>query len=271
MSLPLVLPNDLPLAGPAGAALTKGVGVSYEAEATALFARFTTPATAARKALINDFWKTTGIKAIMAKCDAFYMLAAETSQAGRQNWVADQFNLTAVSSPAFVVDRGYTGDGAASYLSTGFNPTSGSPKYAVNNGHLGIWSRTDLDNGGDSYDFGGTARAYLSRAAAASGTMKGRIHTATKTLATGVYPGHGVVSRTGAAVWEGYAQGVDAGGGTDADTGIGNETWRILSASAVLFGANQIAACHFGSGLSAGETLALYNATRTYLQAVGAA
>lgn len=251
----------------------EGVGVAYSAEATALFARFSTPPDAARKLLIDNLIVSLKDAGVWSKLDALYVMAAADAQAAQRNWIGDIFNLTPQDSPTFAADRGYTGDGSTSYLNTGFNPsTAVAPKYTITSGHIGLVSRTNLANGaGDSFDMGGSVRTFLARSVAASGTMLGRIQTATKDLATSAYPGHGVASRTASNVWEGYAQGVDAGGAADANASIGNETWRILSTSAATFGVNQIAAGHFGSGLSAAEVLALYNALNSYMTAVGAA
>lgn len=247
-------------------------GPSLLPETQALIARFTTPPTTARALLINDLIGSLIAAGIWSKLDALYVMAQYDAQAARRNWIADQYNLTSVSGPSFAADRGYTGDGTTSYLSTSFNPsTAVSPKYTITNGHQGIWSRTNLANAGsDSPEFGGSARAYLARSGTTPGLMRGRIQTVEVNIATGAFPGHGIASRTASNVWEGYAQGVDAGGGTETNISIGNETWRVLS-NAAAFGVNQIAAAHSGAGLSSAEALALYSALNTYLQAVGAA
>src|SRR5262249_48812132 len=66
------------------------------------------------------------------------------AQAARLNWVADQYNLTAVNSPTFTTDRGYTGNGTTSNLDTGFNPTVAvGAKYALNNAALSLWCLTE--------------------------------------------------------------------------------------------------------------------------------
>jgi hypothetical protein len=240
-------------------------------EAAALVARFTTPPTNARKVLIDNFY--TAIKLVgLSKFDAIYMLAAADAQSSLLNWVQDAYNLTAVNSPAFVVDRGYTGDGSTSYLDTGFNPTTAvGAKFVQDSGALSVWSRTNLANGaGTSFDFG-SPNSYVGRSTTA-GQGTGRPNAGSgQSYGLLVYPGYVGYSRTAAAVWEAYAAGVDSGGGTTVSAAPTNATLRICSIGAGSFGVNQIATALIASGLSAAEELATYNALNTYLQAIGAA
>lgn len=268
------------LTGPLSFGLSKalaspeGVGVVYSAEAAALFARFTTPPDPTRKLLIDSLIVSLKTAGVWPKLDALYLTAAADSQAARRNWVADQYNLTAVSSPTFLADRGYTGDGAASDLDTSFNATTAvSPKFTQNSASMALWSRTNLANGaGQSLDMGAVAYAYVARSGSVSGRTEGRpIAGSGQVIAAGGYPGHSGFSRDGAALWEGYGQGADAGGGTTASIAPTNTNIRILSAGGGAYGLNQVAAAHFGSALTAANMTDLYNALNTYLQAVGAA
>lgn len=248
-------------------------GGGYSAEASALFARITTPPSDARKVLINNLIVSLKTAGVWAKLDAFYVLAAADAQSSLLNWVSTSYNLTAVNSPTFVIDRHYVGDGSTSYLSTGFNPTTAvSPKFTQNSGALFQWSRTDLPNGAaQSSDFG-QPNAYIARSATLSARASGRpLAGSGQSYGDGGYPGFASFSRTAAAVWEAYAEGVDSGGGTTASAAPTNDVIRILSISAGNFGLNQIAVAGIASGLSAAEELATYNAINTYLVAVGAA
>jgi hypothetical protein len=250
-----------------------GQYVFANAEAAALVARMTTQPTTVRKILIDALVGALKTAGVWLKLDALYVLAAHASQAALLNWVQDAYNLTAVNSPAFVADQGYTGDGSTSYLDTNFNPTTAvGAKFVQNSAHNGIWSRTNLNNGGASSNDAGALSSQIARQAAVSGNALGRANTGSGILiGAGAYPGHICWSRTAAAVWEGYAQGVDSGGGTDASVAITNANMRLLSFNGAAFGVNQLAVGHMGSGLSAAEVLATKAALLTYLQAIGAA
>src|SRR5690606_7666747 len=118
-------------------------GPAYLPEAQALFDRFTTPPTTARKNLINDLFAALMEAGVYSKLDAFYIFAQYDEQAALQNWVADQYNSNPVNSPTFTVDRDYVGNGTSSYLDSQFNPsTAVSPKFVQNSAYFGIWSRT---------------------------------------------------------------------------------------------------------------------------------
>lgn len=245
----------------------------FTPEALALFARFSTPPTYLRRVIINQLIESLIDSGVWAKLDALYLLAANDSQAACLNWVSNQYNCTPVASPVFTANRGYQGNGTSSYLDTGFNPTTAiSPKFAQNDSHAGIWSRTDIAMGvNDSFDaFSTTTRIVRSIATPGQANCRPSNMT-TSTLGANAYPGHAMWARSASNLWEGYAQGVDSGGGTEASTAITNANFRLLSASAAEFGLNQLAAAHFGSNLTAGEAAIMYGALRTYLIRVGAA
>lgn len=257
--------------------ITPGGGIgSYtfvNAEAAALAARFTTPPTNGRALLIDTLIGSLKTAGAWSKLDAFYMLAAADAQSSLLNWVSTSYNLTAVNSPTFVVDQGYTGDAATSYLDSGFNPTTApTPKFVQDSAHAALWARTNLPNGaGDSFDFG-SSNSYIARAVSLAGRGATRPNAASgQLIGNGAYPGYAAWARSAAAVWEGYAQGVDAGGGTTVSALPVNATLAILRSRDGSFGANQIATAHFGSNLTAGEVAASFTAIQTYLQAIGAA
>ncbi|WP_143145851.1 hypothetical protein [Devosia enhydra] len=105
-------------------------------------ARFTTPPTPERKVLINTLVGSLIDAGVWAKLDGLWLLAAADAQAGRRNWIQNAYNLTAVNSPAFAADRGYTGNGSSSYLDTGLVPSTFGGLYALNDASFGYWSLT---------------------------------------------------------------------------------------------------------------------------------
>lgn len=247
-------------------------GEWYSAEATALFARFTTPPTLTRKALINNLIVSLINAGVWGKLDALYVLAAANSQAARQNWMADQYNLTAVASPVFATDRGYTGDGSSSYLLTGFNPSAAiSPKLVQDSAHASVWSRTDL-NSGTAVDIGAGRLVINSRSTAAN-TIRGQVCDATNGNFGAVANSLGlsVLSRDGAAVRTGYRDASTVGNDAQASTGTVTSEIVLLAGSPVLnFSTRQIAVSSIGAALTAPNVASLYAALTTYLTAVGA-
>ena len=248
----------------------EGVGVSYSSEATALFARFTTPPDAARKALIDALIVSLKTAGVWAKLDALYVMAAADSQAARRNWIADQFNLTAASSPTFTADRGYQGDGATSSLTTAFNPTSAAGLYVQNSANAGFWSLTN--SAADTFDMG-VAGTLAINPRTSGGVLRGQVNdgTAGNFDAQATSIGHTLITRTAAGVRTFYKNGAAAGGGTTASTAVPNAVVPLLRLGSSGYSARQLAAAHLGSGLSAQNASDLYTALNTYLTAVGAA
>ena len=251
--------------------LSKGGGVSYLPEAQALFARMTTQPDATRKGLINTLIGDLISAGVWSKMDALYVLAAHDAQAARLNFIADQFNLTAVSSPAFTVDRGYQGDGVSTFLQTSFSPTTAvSPKFVQNSGHIMFWSRTAASSGNVDMGNGNTIIATrLAGDLAAHRVNAASSSNSTETDGSGCY----VSSRTGSLA----ADNTLYRNGTSRATGIGSSapdsgTMRVLGRSTtVSFSSRQSAAASIGGGLTAGEVSSLYTSLNTYLQAIGAA
>ncbi|MBN9018713.1 MAG: hypothetical protein J0H11_14970 [Rhizobiales bacterium] len=257
-----------------GIGIGKRRGGSSLPETRALVARMTTKPVAARAGLIDNLIKALKAAGVWSQLDALYVMAAADAQAAKLNWITGTYDLTAVSAPTFTVDRGYAGDGAASYLDTGFNPiTAPSPKFTQNSGSLILWSRTNLPNGADNSGDFGRENSRIGRFLSTSGMAMGRINMAStlNSMAAGAYPGMISWSRTGSAAWTSYAAGVAVNSGTEASAALTNGTLRICSWTAGSFGVNQLAAAAIGASLNGTQHAAVKAALQTYLTAIGAA
>jgi len=246
------------------------------AETVALAARMTSTPTTRRKAFMNALIEREKKAGVWAKRDAFYVLAAHDSQAAALNWIADQYNLSVVrggGALTFAADEFYKGTGFSdTYLASGFNPTTAvSPQFTLNSAHMGIWSRTNLQNGANpAYEIG-NALSQVQR-----GTTSGLGRTrpnyfSTRDIGSAAFPGQAMWSRTAASVWEGYSNGVDTGGGTDTASGLTNAQFTLcalpdLSAA----GVNELCTGYWGSGLTATQAFEDFVAQNAYLKVIGA-
>lgn len=253
--------------------LTLNQGVGVAPETSALIARFTTPPTAARTALINNLIVALKTAGVWSKLDALYMTAAADEQAARRNWIADLYNLTAVSAPTFTADRGYTGNASTAHLTTGLNPTTSGGKYTQNNASLGSWSRTDnnlayCDIGVISTTIVGSIRPRVTNLLSASTNATA----SNPAIATSI--GLSAWSRTGASVAEVYKNGVSLLADTTTSLGLPNASFVLLARGTTTtpdqFSGNQVAAAFIGQGLSDAEHASMFAAVNTYLVAVGA-
>lgn len=253
---------------------------AYEAETIALLSRFTTqPTPSTRADRINDLIVALKTAGVWSKLDALYVMAAHDAQAAQRNWIADQYNLTAVSSPTFTADRGYTGNGTSSYLGTGFVPTTAGGLYALNDAHVSVWSRTSTQTNTveiGARDASGNNQVFLQVRAATNRTVS-RINqdVAFGDAAATDGSGHFLLTRRGATESELYRNGVsslDSASASDAMPGREILLGALNTAGvAGLFSPKQLAGASIGGGISDAEALAFHAALNTYLTAVGAA
>lgn len=250
----------------------------YVAEADALFARFTSDPGATRKGHINTLitaLKTGAISGsdIWAKLDVLFIFAAHDSQAALLNWVSSSYNGTANNSPTFTTDRGYAGNGSSAYISTAFNPfTSPSPKFVRDSSHMGVWSRTNSTNANywEIGNFSGSSLSLNCRSTNAN-TIRARLNYGSHENygSTADSVGHHMLSRTASNLTTAYKSGSSVGTSAGASLGVFNETIGILRAAG-LYTTRELAAAHWGAGLTANETADLNNALQAYMTAVGA-
>lgn len=256
-----------------GGGLIPSQGVSYDPDAIALFDRFTIKPNDARKVRINNLITTLKDLGVWSKLDALWIFTNIGDQPSLQNWIADQYNATAVGSPVFTVDRGFQTNGTSSYIETNFNPsTAVGAKFTASEGSMGFWSRTAGQAG--VVDMGQTFTLLTARNS--SDQCAHRINwSISGGTASANGSGHFVTSRTGPLNTDtklyrngGLLLGSVSAGTTQA---LENATIQIgKRGNAATYSARQFAAAHIGGGLTAQNVTDLYNALNTYMIAVGA-
>jgi hypothetical protein len=242
--------------------------LDFDPAADALFARFTTPPTTARKNLINGLIETLKSAGVWAKLDALYVLASADVQSSQRNWKSDLYNLSTAGSPVFAADRGYTG--SSSSLATGFIPSTAAGLYGQNSASAFVWSRTNASST-TACDIG-TATGLLRINSRHTTGVDAAINaaasdTAALTVADSV--GFTLAVRRGSA---NYQVRRNAGPETTVVrvSAVNPAAQITLLTQGSNFSARQIAAGGFGGALTDAEGVGLYNALRTYLLAVGA-
>lgn len=96
---------------------------------------YTLPTTATQQKQ-NKLLKSMKADGVWAKLDVFYVFAVDNnaSSFATLNWKNPNANQsTLVSSPTFVSNGGFTGNGASSYIDTNFNPSTQGVNYTLNN------------------------------------------------------------------------------------------------------------------------------------------
>lgn len=232
----------------------------------ALLARMT-GVNATRAGHINTLIVALKAAGVWDKLDVLQVYAANSEANALLNWKADALNATN-NSATFTADRGFAGDAAATWVSTGFNPTSVAGQYIRDSAHMAVWIETD---GADTDGHGIATTAYVRHA---SGNLTGRINDATtSSIGAGSATGHHMLVRRGASDKRGFVNGAQVGSTlTTASTGLPNAIAGVGRWNATATYTDDRVACfHAGASLSDAEALALYNAARAYMTGVGVA
>lgn len=230
---------------------------------------------AGRQNLVNNLITDLQVDGVFAKLDALFLYAGENQPSG----LTDIVNLilaTAVNSPTFTTDRGFTGNGTSSYIDSNFNAaTASNPKFTRNSACFFVWSNT---TGTDAGGIAGTAvsagtqlvprytdnncywNLNISTGSSESFTV-GAGNTGLYLLnRTGPLFGDETCDLNGVQVDVGTS-----GGGASAP--VANENFVSLRHTG--FSTRQCCCFGFGGALTATDRGNIYNRLRTYMTAVG--
>lgn len=234
----------------------------------------------ARKTIVNTL--IVGLKADSVwstKLDRFWLLAAENTASALTDLVGLTL-ATAVSSPTFTTDQGYTGDGSTNYLDTNFTPSTAGGLFTQDSAAYGFWVPSGTQTSGrclmgvhstsDSLMnlFGGTPGSSQMQAVVNDSGASPALSPANVSL-----PGFWVASRTASNVLSLYQNGAASGSGsTDASTANCDLSMFVLARDrgfADQFSDASVSAAFAGSGLSSIDVSSFYTRLRTYMTAIG--
>lgn len=255
-------------------------GVSYDSAALAIFAAFTTPPDAARKALINSFVVAEKANGNWAKISALYFLAAADSQAAGINWINPGGTaITPVSSPTFTTDRGYQGNGTSSYLDTGLAANLTATQNDVS---LGAYVNAGTDAATNTQVMGAQITAPTStglylRPRNTGDVISGRVQTSANinTGSVATVMGLSTLDRSVSTTQEGYRNGTQTASVASTSNGVTTTTMFLLASNNSLgagtgFFNKQVAFAYWGQSLGSTGQANLYTDVLAYLTAVGA-
>ena len=161
------------------AGLTDIVGFAYEDEYQAILDKatalgYTLPSDAV-KLKQNTLLASLKASGVWAKLDVFYVFAVDNNASAfaTLNWKNPNANQsTLVSSPTFVNNGGFQGNGTSSYIDTNFNPATQGVQYTQNNAsryfftHLISTGRFDGNTSGNNSIFLGVSASQRINAGA---------------------------------------------------------------------------------------------------------
>ncbi len=123
-------------------------GSNYDSSAQAWFNAVVAAGgtvSAAQKGYVNTLITSLKAHSLWTVQDRVWLHAAENTQQALID-IVSLVTATAVSSPTFTANQGYAGDGATSYVDTGF--TTGS-NYAQNSASISVYIRTSRASNGN--------------------------------------------------------------------------------------------------------------------------
>ena len=121
---------------------------TYDADATAFFARTPTQYDTAHKVAISNFIaglkSDASVSSLATICDLKYFIGSPTADDALINAVSSSFNGTPINSPPFNANQGYAGDSVAACISTNYNPSVNNSAISLNNSSFAIYIRNNV-------------------------------------------------------------------------------------------------------------------------------
>lgn len=252
----------------------KIVGVSYDTDAQAYFTAMSTQPNSTRKGLINTLILDLKSAGVWSKLDWLCLFASHDSQSGLLNAKNPSKTFSAVNSPTFTADRGFTGDASTSYLQSGENYNAAGSAFSLNDMHAGAYINAEGAASGVRPLLGqsgsGTRVAISSQKGSTTGgtTRIADNVSSSYTQPDSTRKGHRVITRRDSSNKHIFINGSNKQSFAVASTGTGTAMWVLLSTTT--YTDDQVAAFHSGIQLSDSEIAALHTALHTYMTAIGA-
>lgn len=228
--------------------------------------------TGARELLVSSLIVSLKGAGVWTMLDRIWLHAAENTTQALIDLKACSI-ATAVNSPAFTTNLGYTGNGATSYLDTNLSAAAAGLNYTRDDASFGGWISQSATIGG--VDFGFDYGAYsMLIAYYGANSYRWEINSGTNPTGTPASGGNSSgffhSQRTAAAVSALYRNGVSTITSNAPSIALQNKKFGALAyvAGPASFSSSRVAASFIGASL-AGKEVSFYNAMRTYMTAVG--
>lgn len=240
----------------------------YCAQSIAFFQRLPAQPSAARKALYDTLIRALVAAGIWAKLDLLYVFAAADQATALTNLVSAGYTATAVNSPAFSTDHGFTGNGSTSYVNTNWKPSLGV-QFQQNSAHFSLWSlssRSAANSAQGIYAVGGDVVIFPYYPGSIG---VGRTNSAvSSTGSVGDSQGFYLQNTSSPSAQQLYKNGALVGSSSASTSAPLATNLYIAGCNGAAGSPDQIAAVSLGSSLSSSEQAALYNALHSFLQGV---
>lgn len=198
----------------------------------------------------------------------FYITAQRTEAGALINVIAPgTHNASNVSSTAFTMYEGFTGDGTADYINTNWNPSTDSIPYRRNSASIGIYLRNDKDENKKILDQGSAANLVPEATGASYARINsGSVDSWSNTVSGGLL----VLNRSSQSIITLYVNGGTKGNVTKTSAAMANANMNFVGAPAwTEYGTRQVAIFFAGDSMDATMQTAVNTAIEKYLDAIG--
>lgn len=125
-------------------------GGGFDADYAAILSYATTQGytlpSASQQTLQNQLVVDLKTAGVWSKLDTFAVFATDgNSDFALIDWIRLS-QYTAINSPTFTSNQGFTGNGTSSYVNTNFNPSTSGINYTLNDASISIWNNTFVSN-----------------------------------------------------------------------------------------------------------------------------
>ncbi|MGV0817110.1 hypothetical protein [Martelella sp. AMO21009] len=207
------------------------------------------------KTIVNTL--VAGLKnaGVWGSFDYLHLLRGHDAYISMINLVNPSSNkASAINSPIFTPYIGYLGDGSSAYLTTGFDPTSGTPQFQRDSAHIGAWGVTSAGQSASAL-IGASVTDVALFPRNTSNVMTVRLNSTVSVQSGGVVTdasGHFVASRDSASTVTLYRNGSQLAQGTsNASAAVPASGLNYLQSYPAQYAARRIAIGHGGRKLSA--------------------
>lgn len=237
------------------------------ATATAFLARFLTQPSDAVKLKYDAFFKTTGVAAILAKLDAFYLLAGPDMQSALLNLCASDTS-SVVGSLTHTAGSGIAANGNFNYVSSN-KMQSQLTHYTQNDACHFVYAHSVSGAAANVSGTGGTTLGTRLAVRSSGGEIIGRINAPMDTTTSGGLGGDGFIAvvRTGASELEIYKDGSSVMSNTTASVARVDDAMFLFRAGTFYTAATScsIYCWGFGASLTGAEQTTLKGAVDAFL------
>lgn len=249
----------------------------YEDETDALLAAMSVQPDATRAGHIDTLIIDLKTAGVWTKMRRLYVPVAHDEQAGRLDWKnPGTGTLATVNAPIFTTDRGFSGNGTTSYLTSNFIPSTDGGNYLQNDNHAAVWIGTEVNNSGQ-VDFGNANSSICSRSGTSTAATRNSSTAADNVaIPDSTSVGWLCCARNNSANYEVQKNAAAPVTVTRTSAALTANPFYLLcrnngGTSAVGFSTRRLQAAHWGAYLTEAERDATHAAFSAYMTAIGAA